>query len=326
MSDLIKNESAVSAEAVEKGSSLWDDAMIRLRKNKLAVVSFWFLIAMFVLCFGYGSFIVFGENKIHTTQDLQNRFAEVGNGGLLGTDHLGRDLFARIVTGGQISLLVGVGACLMTVFIGIVYGGIAGYVGGRVRDVMMRVVDGMMALPFLILVILLREAIKDDINEVADFLIHEWNWDADFVLMFNNLAPLVLAIGAFGWLTMGRIVEAASAATSKMEYIQAGRSLGLGDFTLIFRHIVPNIVSPIIIYATLTIPSFILYEATLSFIGLGIEPPNSSWGTLIKEGANYLETALPLLVYPSIFFSLTLLAFNFLGDGLRDALDPKASK
>ncbi len=313
-----------SAIEFEKGSSLWNDALLRLRNNKLAVASFFFITTMCVL-----SFIVVylpGIKLDPNSQDLSNRFASSSVDHWLGTDQLGRDFLARILYGGQISLLVGIGASMITVLIGVVYGSIAGYIGGRTRDIMMRVVDGMMALPFLILVILLRDAIENNIKEASDHMIHVWNWSPDLVLRFSNLAPLILAIGAFGWLTMGRIVEAAAAATSKMEYVQAGRSLGLGHLSLIFKHIIPNILSPIIIYSTLTIPSFILYEATLSFIGLGIEPPNSSWGTLIKEGANYLETALPLLVWPSLFFTLTLLAFNFLGDGLRDAFDPKSSK
>ena len=320
MSDSIKTNE------FEKGTSLWDDARQRLLKNKAAMISLWFIVAMLVLCFGYGSVIEFSDEKIHTTQNLQNRFDEISKDNWLGTDQLGRDLFARIITGGQISLLVGIGASIMTVLIGVTYGAVAGFIGGRTRSIMMRMVDGMMALPFIILVILLREAIKTEIAELADFLEFDWHWEHDIVLKIKNLTPLIIAIGAFGWLTMGRIVDAAAAAASKMEYVQAGRSLGLHSIVIIFKHIIPNILSPIIIYSTLTIPSFILYEATLSFIGLGIDPPNSSWGTLIKEGANYIETALSLLVYPSIFFSLTLLAFNFLGDGLRDALDPKSSK
>ena len=146
------------------------------------------------------------------------------------------------------------------------------------------------------------------------------------MLRFSNLAPLILAIAAFGWLTMGRIVRTAAASLRRQEFVEAARSLGLPHHRILFRHILPNMLGPVIIYATLTIPSFILYEATLSFIGLGIEPPNSSWGILIKEGANFLETNPIILAIPAVLFSITLFAFNFLGDGLRDALDPKSSK
>jgi oligopeptide transport system permease protein len=244
----------------------------------------------------------------------------------LGTDQLGRDMLMRALEGGQISLLVAMLATLLTVTVGIIYGGIAGYVGGRCENVMMRIVDGLLAMPFLIIVILFRELISAKVDELARWFIDVAQWDADVVLRFSNLVPLVLAIAAFGWLTMGRIVRTAAASLSRSEFVEAARSLGLSHFRILFRHILPNMLGPIIIYATLTIPTFILTEATLSFIGLGIEPPNSSWGILIKEGANYLETNAVVLAVPAVLFSLTLFAFNFLGDGLRDALDPKAAK
>ncbi len=217
-------------------------------------------------------------------------------------------------------------ATLLTVTIGVIYGGIAGYVGGKIGNIMMRIVDGLLAMPFLIIVILFRELISGVVDKFARFLVNDLGWSADFVMRFANLIPLTIAIAIFGWLTMGRIVRTAAASLAKQEFVEAARSLGLSHARILFRHILPNMLGPVIIYATLTIPSFILYEATLSFIGLGIEPPNSSWGTLIKEGANYLETNSIVLAIPAALFSLTLFAFNFLGDGLRDALDPKASK
>ena len=335
---------------LEKGTSLWADAFVRLKKNKLAVFGGITITVILVLCFLVGWQMKrtgFDANA----QNLANRFAPFGstsmvpgdNGEiketfhLLGTDQLGRDLLMRVLEGGQISLLVAILATVLTVTVGIVYGGIAGYVGGRVENVMMRIVDGLLAMPFLIIVILFRELISIRVELASrgylDFYEQVFTPSqielasmVDNVLRFSNLAPLVLAIAAFGWLTMGRIVRTAAASLRRQEFVEAARSLGVSHFRILFRHILPNMLGPIIIYATLTIPSFILYEATLSFIGLGIEPPNSSWGILIKEGANYLETNVVVLAVPAVLFSLTLFAFNFLGDGLRDALDPKAAK
>ncbi|MDA7907804.1 ABC transporter permease [Akkermansiaceae bacterium] len=318
---VIKSESVVA----EKGSSLWADAYVRLKKNKLAMLGGIIVILILILCFIVAP-ILAASGMNANEQDLPNRFAGIGEKGILGTDQLGRDLFMRVLEGGQISLLVAILATCMTVTIGVIYGGIAGYVGGKVGNIMMRIVDGLLAMPFLIIVILFREIITGHIDDIAKLLIDDWGWNDNTVLRFANLIPLTIAIAAFGWLTMGRIVRSAAASLSKQEFVEAARSLGLSHTRILFRHIVPNMLGPVIIYATLTIPSFILYEATLSFIGLGIEPPNSSWGKLIQEGANYLETNLTVLAVPAVMFSLTLFAFNFLGDGLRDALDPKASK
>ncbi|MDA7619708.1 ABC transporter permease [Akkermansiaceae bacterium] len=311
--------------ATEKGTSLWADAYIRLKKNKLAMLGGIVVILILILCFIIAP-ILAASGMNANEQDLTNRFAGVGEKGVLGTDQLGRDLFMRVLEGGQISLLVAIMATCMTVTIGVVYGGIAGYVGGTLGNTMMRIVDGLLAMPFLIIVILFREIITPYIDTLAKFLIDDWGWNDNTVLRFANLIPLTIAIAGFGWLSMGRIVRSAAASLSKQEFVEAARSLGISHRRILFRHILPNMLGPVIIYATLTIPSFILYEATLSYIGLGIEPPNSSWGKLIQEGANYLETNLTVLAVPAVMFSLTLFAFNFLGDGLRDALDPKASK
>ena len=310
---------------VEKGSSLWADAYVRLKKNKLAMLGGIIVISILITCFVIApilSWMGFDGNE----QDLANKFAGPSTKNLLGTDQLGRDLLMRVLQGGQISLLVAIMATMLTVTIGVIYGGIAGYVGGRIGNAMMRIVDGLLAMPFLIIVILFREVISGQVDEIARFLIDDWGWNDNDVLRFANLIPLTFAIAGFGWLSMGRIVRSSAASLAQQEFVEAARSLGLSHRRILFRHILPNMLGPIIIYATLTIPSFILYEATLSYIGLGIEPPNSSWGKLIQEGANYLETNITVLVVPAVLFSLTLFAFNFLGDGLRDALDPKASK
>ncbi|MCB1089254.1 MAG: ABC transporter permease, partial [Verrucomicrobiae bacterium] len=255
-----------------------------------------------------------------------NKFAKPSFEHWLGTDHLGRDLLSRVLFGGQVSLLVGLVATAVALTIGIVYGSIAGYGGSRTDDTMMRIVDTLYAIPFLVLVILLKVVISGVMDKLSARAINDWKWDADFVGRFANIVPLFFAIGALGWLTLARITRAQVRDIRRREFVEAAVSLGLSKTRILFRHIVPNTLGTAIVYTTLTMPSFIMFEATLSYLGLGIEAPNASWGILIKEGANYMETQLHLLLVPAIFFSVTLFALNFLGDGLRDALDPKASK
>jgi len=305
-----------------KSRSLWSDAWVRLRKNKLATFSLFLVLSILVACFILRWLLPHDPNAA----DLASKYLGPSATHWLGTDQLGRDLLARMLDGGQISLMVAIIATTLTVFVGVVYGSVAGYVGGKVQNVMMRLVDGLLALPFLVIVILMREMIATQLETLSTFLISTWGWSSDFVLRFANIIPLIFAIAAFGWLSMGRIVCSQAANLTQMEYVEAARSLGLGYWRILFRHVVPNLLGTVIIYATLTIPSFILYEATLSFIGMGIEPPNSSWGMLIKDGANLIETQPSLLIFPALLFSLTLFGFNFLGDGLRDALDPKTAK
>jgi oligopeptide transport system permease protein len=220
----------------------------------------------------------------------------------LGTDTLGRDLFARLLFGGRISLMVGLVATFVALVIGVSYGAIAGYVGGKADAVMMRVVDILYALPFTIFVILLM------------------------VFFGRNIFLLFFAIGAVEWLTMARIVRGQVLSIKKMEFIEAARALGFSRRRIIFRHVIPNVLGPIIVYTTLTIPSVMLLEAFLSFLGLGVQPPMSSWGALIKDGADKMEEFWWLLVFPATVFSLTLFSLNFLGDGLRDALDVRSAK
>ncbi|MDQ8187979.1 ABC transporter permease [Pelagicoccus sp. SDUM812002] len=224
---------------------------------------------------------------------------------LLGTDSHGRDLFARILQGGRVSLGVGFLATLVSLTIGVVYGSVSGYIGGRIDACMMRVVDVLYAIPFLIFVILLMVV---------------------FEASKHQLLLIFIAIGAVEWLTMARIVRGQVIHLKSQEFVDAARAIGVRPFTIIFRHLAPNTLGPVIVYATLLIPAVMLLESTLSFLGLGIQPPNASWGTLIKEGADKMTVYPWLLIIPSLFFSLTLFAMNFLGDGLRDALDVKSSK
>ncbi len=220
----------------------------------------------------------------------------------LGTDTLGRDLLVRLLYGGRISIGVGLCATLVALTIGVIYGAVAGYVGGKADAVMMRLVDIIYALPFTIFVILLM------------------------VFFGRNIILLFVAIGAVEWLTMARIVRGQVMTLKKMEFIEAAQALGYGHARIIFRHLLPNALGPIIVYATLTIPAVMLLEAFLSFLGLGVQPPMSSWGTLIKDGAEKMEEFWWLLVFPGGIFSLTLFSLNFLGDGLRDALDVRSAK
>jgi len=206
----------------------------------------------------------------------------------------------------------------------VTYGAISGYKGGKLDALMMRIVDVLYGLPFLILVILFSIVISTTAKEYEPALLGYL--PEDLVNLIVNILPLCLTIGLLGWYTMARVVRSQVLSSKKLEYIEAAVSLGLSHKNILFKQILPNQLGPIIVYTTLTIPGFILTEATLSFLGVGVQPPNSSWGIMLNEGANYMETKPMLLILPSLVFAATLLCLNFLGDGLRDALDPKASK
>ncbi|MCZ7865988.1 MULTISPECIES: ABC transporter permease [Agrobacterium] len=216
-----------------------------------------------------------------------------------GTDSNGRDMLARVMLGGQISIAVGVLASLVSLGIGVVYGATAGYIGGRVDNVMMRFVEILYSLPFVFLVVVL----------VVFF-------GRSFILIF-------LVIGAVEWLDMARIVRGQTLALKRREFVSAAQALGLSDWQIIRRHIIPNTIGPVVVFVTVVVPKVILLESFLSFLGLGVQAPLTSWGALISEGANNIQSAPWLLIFPAIFFVLTLFSLNFVGDGLRDALDPK---
>ncbi|MFT4549547.1 MAG: oligopeptide transport system permease protein [Verrucomicrobiales bacterium] len=321
MSSVEKESADAVPVVVEQGSSLWKDAWSRMRKNQLAMASFLFVVLIVFLCFVVAWFCPNPD-----TIDLENKFATPSAAHFLGTDQLGRDILARTLYGGQISLLVGFVATAVALCIGIVYGAISGFVGGRTDAVMMRTVDTLFAIPFLVIVIVLQVVIADRTAEMAGWIVEHWGWNKKLTDRMANIVPLFIALGAFGWLTLGRIVRAQVLSLREQEFVEAARSLGLSQARILFRHIIPNTLGPTVVYATLTVPGFIMYEATLSYLGLGVEAPNSSWGILIRDGANFLETQPMLLIIPGLFFSLTLFALNFLGDGLRDALDVRASK
>lgn len=306
-----------------QGSSLWKDAWHRLAHNKSALVSLAVLVVVVVACF-VGPFMPFVMNP--TTIDLASPAASPSAAHWFGTDQLGRDLFARVLYGGQVSLLVGFVATGVAVIIGVIYGAISGYVGGKTDAMMMRFVDILFALPFLVLVILFALVIDEPSSDFTTWIIETTGWERDRVAPITTLIPLFIAIGAIGWLTIARIVRAQVMSVKNLDFVEAAISLGLSRFRILFRHILPNVIGPIIIYTTLAVPGIMLLESVLSFLGLGVKPPNSSWGILIKEGADRMEVTPYLLLFPSLFFATTLFALNFLGDGLRDALDPKSSK
>ena len=287
------------------------------------MVGLWFLVAVFVLCF-VGPLMPFVKSP--TLINLENPGAGPSISHWFGTDQLGRDLFARVLYGGQVSLLVGMVATAVAVLIGLVYGAVSGYLGGKIDDVMMRIVDILFALPFLVLVILFSLVVTEPSDRFTEWTIDTTGWGRDRVAPITTLMPLFIAIGSIGWLTIARIVRAQVMTFKHQEFVEAARSLGLGHGRILFRHILPNVIGPIIIYTTLAVPGIMLLESVLSFLGLGVQPPNSSWGILVKEGADRMETNKWLLFFPAFFFSSTLFALNFLGDGLRDALDPKSSK
>jgi len=291
-------EAVKNPQTTEQRSSLWADAWVKLRKNRLALFGFALLIALSVVSLLTPWIAPYGYEQ----QDLMLGATPPSFEHWLGTDIFGRDMLTRIMYGGRVSLMVGFVATAVALVIGILWGAIAGFVGGRVDALMMRIVDILYALPFIIFIVLLM------------------------VVFGRNILLLFVAIGAVEWLTMARIVRSQVMALRKQEFVEAAYSMGLSQWAIIRRHIIPNTLGPVIVYTTLTIPSVMLLEAFLSFLGLGIQPPQSSWGLLINYGVETMEEYPWLLIFPGITLSLTLFALNFLGDGLRDALDPRASK
>ena len=243
-----------------------------------------------------------GFDPLEEIPERANFILLKSRGHLLGTDELGRDLFTRILYGGRISLMVGLCATAVSLTIGVLFGAVAGFFGGRLDDLMMRFVDILYALPFTIFVILLT------------------------VIFDRNIWNLFLAIGAVEWLTMSRIVRGQVLSLRKQEFVEAAIALGIPQWRIVLRHIIPNCLGPVIVYTTLTIPVVMLLEAFLSFLGLGVQPPMSSWGLLIRDGSKVLEEFPWLMLFPGMILALTLFSLNFLGDGLRDALDVRVSK
>ena len=280
-----------------KESSLFTEALIRLTSNKLSLLSLIYLSALIGIAF----ITPFIAPYDYAFQDLALGASPPSSEHILGTDTLGRDLLTRMMYGSRISLMVGFLATSVALVIGVIWGTVAGFTGGKTDTVMMRIVDTLYGIPFIILIILLM------------------------VIFGRNLILLFLAIGAVEWLTMARIVRSQVLNLSQQEFVLAAEAMGVSKLSIIFRHLIPNAMGPVIVYATLTVPQIMLLESFLSFLGLGVQPPLSSWGLLIRDGAVSMEEYWWLLIFPSLVFSLTLFSLNFIGDGLRDAIDPRTS-
>jgi oligopeptide transport system permease protein len=294
-----------SSEQEIKGRSLWVDARQRLLRNRAAVASLIILglVAGLAVLAPLLSPFPYDEVNYDIIACAPGwwpvQAACYAPGHLFGTDAVGRDLFVRVLFGARVSLAVGLVATFVSLVIGVLYGATAGYIGGRLDGLMMRIVDVLYSLPFIFFVIILMVM-----------------FDRNFILLF-------VAIGAVEWLTMARIVRGQTLSIKHKEFIEAARAAGVGPFGIIVRHVIPNVVGPVMVYVTLTVPGVILTESFLSFLGLGIQEPLTSWGVLISDGADQMETAPWMLLFPALFMAVTLFCFNFIGDGLRDALDPK---
>ena len=281
----------------EQESNLFKDALIRLTKNKLSLLSLIYICTLIIVAL----VTPFIAPYNYADQNLALGASPPSSAHLLGTDTLGRDLLTRMMYGSRISLMVGFLATSVALVIGVIWGTIAGSSGGKTDALMMRIVDTLYGIPFIILIILLM------------------------VIFGRNLILLFLAIGAVEWLTMARIVRSQVLNLSKQEFILSAQAMGVTKINIIFRHLIPNAMGPVIVYATLTVPQIMLLESFLSFLGLGVQPPLSSWGLLIRDGAVSMEEYWWLLIFPSLAFSLTLFSLNFIGDGLRDAIDPRTA-
>ncbi len=280
-----------------KGRSLWADARRRLLRNKAAVASM-IILALITLLAIFGP-LVSPHPYDEIYWDVMGIPPTLESAHWFGTDSIGRDLFVRTMYGARVSLMVALLATTVSLLIGVVYGATAGYAGGRTDNLMMRFVDIMYSMPFMFFVIILM------------------------VIFGRNIFLIFVALGAVEWLTMARIVRGQALNVKNKEFIEAAVASGVSTGAIIVRHVIPNVLGPVIVYLTLTIPQVILIESFLSFLGLGVQEPLTSWGVLISDGAKEMETAPWMLVIPAAFLAATLFCFNFIGDGLRDALDPK---
>ena len=281
----------------QRGRSPWADARRRFMKNRAAVVSLLLLIAITLVCI-VGPWLL--PNAFDSTDwDAMSQTPSWKGWHLFGTDESGRDLLVRSLVGGRVSLMVGLLATLASVAVGVAWGATAGFIGGRVDALMMRAVDMMYAIPYLLIAILL------------------------VTILGREFYLVVLVITVFSWMDMARVVRGQTLSLRGMEFIEAARAIGVPTWRIIFGHVVPNLLGIVAIYTTITVPSVILVESVLSFLGLGIQEPMTSWGVLIHDGAGVMDSSPWMLLCPGALLSVTLYCFNFVGDGLRDALDPK---
>ncbi len=285
--------------------SLWEDALIRLKKNKVSVYSFYYIAFICLVA-------VFAKQISPYPFDEQymDKILQVPSSShWLGTDSLGRDLFSRIIYGARMSMAVGILTSLISLAIGAVYGAISGWAGGKIDSFMMRIVDILYSIPTMVLLILVK-VIFDAVSLFED-------------PELKALTGILLALSLVGWVTLARVVRGQVLQVKQMTYVEAARALGANPFWIVIKHVMPNILGPIVVLLTFQIPSNILFESFLSFIGLGLQPPFSSWGVLASSGWQTIRSYPHLILFPSLAIFSTMLAFNFLGDGLRDALDPQ---
>jgi oligopeptide transport system permease protein len=290
-------EMAAQISDEDQGKSLWQHAWIRLKQNKLAFSCGLILILMiFIIIFGP---VISPYEFDFIDWEYMSIPPDIATQHYFGTDAMGRDLFVRTLQGGRISLLVGLIATIVSLIIGVTYGAIAGYMGGRIDNIMMRIVDILYALPFMFIVILLM------------------------VIFGRHLFLIFAAIGGYIWLDMARIVRGQTLSLKNKAFVEAAIAIGASTPSIIFKHIIPNLLGVVIVYVTLTIPQVILVESFLSFLGLGVQEPYTSWGALVNEGAIDMEMAPWALIFPASFLAVTLFCFNFIGDGIRDSIDVK---
>jgi oligopeptide transport system permease protein len=299
----VRPSSLTAIPPARKGRSLWYDAWRQLKKNKLAVAGLIFIIVLAIASYGAPLFAPYSYDEgplDFSDARIPPRFPDH----LMGTDKYSWDVLSRILYGGQVSLTVGIIGALTALIIGATYGAISGYMGGRVDNGMMRMVDVLYGFPTLLFVILIMVVLPAE-NFIQD------------------MTNIFIAIGIVSWMGMARLVRGQFLALREKEFVDAARMVGVRPMTIIFRHLLPNSIGPAIVWLTLTIPTLILTEAILSFIGLGVRPPFPSWGQMISEAWRGMQSSPHLVIFPGLAIVLTMLAFNFLGDGLRDALDPR---
>ena len=315
-------------QEIIKGTSLWQDAWKRLLKNKLAVFGM-IVLGLMLVAVIIGPWIIykttgFTYDFIPPTGDLVKSFPPSLQHPM-GTDEQGRDLLARVLQGGRISLAVGLISTIVSLLIGVSYGAIAGYSGGKLDNFMMRIVDIIYAIPYILIVIVLLKVLSGE--NTPEFI----KWLSEKFGGANNqglsqIFLLFFALGLVSWLTMARVVRGQILSLKNQEFVMAARATGVSTLGIIFKHLVPNALGPVIIYATLTIPSVMLSEAFLSFLGIGVQPPFASWGSLAADGIKNIAIYPWQMIFPGVTMALTLFSLNFLGDGLRDALDPQTRK
>jgi len=325
---MVESTNIVKEVGPIKGASLWRDAWKRLLKNKLAVFGLVVLCVMIVAVI-IGPWIIeittgYTYDLIPTDRDLV-RSMPPSFKHWMGTDDAGRDIFTRVLQGGRISLMVGVISTLVSLVVGVSYGATAGYLGGRIDNLMMRIVDIMYSIPYILIVIVLLSVFGGPNTPTwIQWLSTKIGGAGNQGL--NQMFLLFFALGLVSWLTMARVVRGQVLSLKNQEFVLAARATGVSTFGIIFRHLVPNALGPVIVYATLTVPGVMLTEAFLSFLGIGVQAPFASWGSLASDGIKNIAIFPWQLIFPGLTMALTLFSLNFLGDGIRDALDPQTRK